>query len=211
MAPQQIEVPSVASSLQWWDGASEHGLQAALAAPTTTCIEAGLNQSEAGRAFDPAACNGLGLRVTTRSVCRHRVVQNFIAAIEDRIPLNQDLRTRIQTAVQEAVMNAVMHGNLKIEPKLRNSLDGLAKMQQAMDEKLAKPESGLAEIRMEAGWTALMLSITIQDSGDGYDELAARKTVAEAASGRGLAILLAFCDGVVVLNGGTTVKLEFRR
>jgi anti-sigma regulatory factor (Ser/Thr protein kinase) len=112
--------------------------------------------------------------------------------------------------VQEALMNAVLHGNLRIDPHLRDNLQGLLEAQEAIESKLNAPEVARSMIRMEAIWNASSLNVVIQDSGDGYDETVTHEGTEDGASGRGLAILQAFSDKVAVLNGGTTVKLEFR-
>ena len=67
---------------------------------------------------------------------RHPIVKLFLTAIEERAPVSEDLRIRIYSAVQEALMNAVLHGNLQLDPKLRNSLEGLAAAEEQIDAKL---------------------------------------------------------------------------
>jgi anti-sigma regulatory factor (Ser/Thr protein kinase) len=132
-----------------------------------------------------------------------------------RTSLSEDLRIRIYSAVQEALMNAIFHGNLKIDPHLRDSLDGLLAAQEAIELKLALPEVARAMIRMEATWDASTVQVAVRDSGEGYDAAnsCARNAhgMCDGASGRGLDILEAFSDRVEVSNGGTIIKLEFRR
>jgi hypothetical protein len=157
----------------------------------------------------------LALAVTTRSAYRHSIVRAFIAAIACRTLLSEDLRIRIYSAVQEALMNAIFHGNLKIDPNLRDSLDGLLAAQEAIELKLTSPDVARAMIRLEANWGVSTVDVIIRDSGDGYDASSPcprnAQGMCDGATGRGLDILEAFSDGVEVLNGGTTVKLEFRR
>jgi anti-sigma regulatory factor (Ser/Thr protein kinase) len=135
--------------------------------------------------------------------------------MESGMELSEDLRERIYSAVQEAFMNAVFHGNLKVDPHLRDSLEGLQAAQEAIEAKLASPQVARAVIRMEGIWNASTLHVVIRDSGEGYDaaELPERRAgqSEESASGRGLEILKAFSDGIEMSNGGTTVKLEFQR
>jgi anti-sigma regulatory factor (Ser/Thr protein kinase) len=196
-----------------WDGASEETLQAALAPPATQCVEADLiDDCGDDVVLAQPAPGRLSLVVTTRSAYRHSIVKAFINAMESRTPLSEDLRVRLYSAVQEALMNAVLHGNLGIDSELRGSLNGLLAAQDLIESKLSLPEVGRSKIRMEAIWNKSVLNVAIRDSGPGYDHECADGCPRsdDSASGRGLAILQAFSDKVAVLNGGTTVQLEFR-
>jgi anti-sigma regulatory factor (Ser/Thr protein kinase) len=205
----QVETDVSVSS---WNGVSEETLQAALAQPVRQCIEADLiGRCSGGSKDEQLSGDGLSLIVTTRSAYRHSIVKTFVEALRRRLPLTEDLRIRIYSAVQEALMNAVLHGNLRIDGALRGSLDGLVAAQAIIEARLEAPEIGGAMIRLDAAWTASEVEITVGDSGDGYDYSGVRPAAEDSASGRGLEILQAFSDRVTVLNGGTTVRLEFRR
>jgi len=206
-----ITVPEPGPCVTSWDGASEQSLVAALAPPATQCVEAGLlDERDDIVVCSQPAPGHLSLIVSTRSAYRHSIAKAFIAAMQTRTSLSEDLRIRVHSAVQEALMNAVLHGNLRIDPNLRDSLEGLLAAQEAIEAKLNTPEVGRARILMEAIWNASTLQVVIRDSGDGYEGAEDRRETEDAASGRGLAILQAFSDGVAILNGGTTVQLEFR-
>jgi anti-sigma regulatory factor (Ser/Thr protein kinase) len=195
-----------------WDGASEETLETALAPPATQCVEADLIDDCADDVVLAQTARGrLGLVVTTRSAYRHSIVKAFVNAVENRASLSKDLRVRLYSAVQEALMNAVLHGNLKIDSDLRGSLDGLLAAQDAIESKLNAPDIARSKIQVEAVWSKSVLNVMIRDSGTGYDHESAEECPAsdDRASGRGIAILQAFSDKVAVLNGGTTVRLEF--
>jgi hypothetical protein len=196
-----------------WDGISEETLQMALAPPATQCVEADLiDDCGDDVVLSQPAPGRLSLIVTTRSAYRHSIVKAFVNAMENRASLSKDLRVRLYSAVQEALMNAVLHGNLRINSDLRGNLDGLLAAQDAIESKLNLPEIARSKIRVEAIWNASVLNVMIRDSGRGYDHENADECPASAdrASGRGIAILQAFSDRVAVLNGGTTVNLEFQ-
>ncbi|MBV9561017.1 MAG: ATP-binding protein [Bradyrhizobium sp.] len=203
--------------LSCWDGQSVETLKEALSPPATTCVEADLiEECDCGDVIiEQRAPGQLTLIVTTRSAYRHSIVKAFIAAIERRTAFSEDLRDRIYSSAQEALMNAVFHGNLRIDPNLRDSLEGLLAAQEAIEAKLTSPEVARAKIRVVAIWNATTLNVVVQDSGKGYDAAVPsnRKSrqPGDHASGRGLDILEAFSDKVTVSNGGTTVSLEFRR
>jgi Histidine kinase-like ATPase domain len=215
MGAGKVTTAETRAGVTCWDGASEETLRIALSPPASRCVEADLIGQCDGVVSVTQDEGHLSLILSTRSACRHAIVKTFVGAMECRTPLSPDLRDRIYSAVQEALMNAVFHGNLRIDPHLRNTLEGLSVVHQTIETRLTLPEVGLAMIRMEAAWNSSALHVVIGDGGEGYDaaELSKRKASSspENASARGLDILKAFCDGVEVSNGGTTVKLEFRR
>jgi len=198
--------------LSCWDGASEQTLDAALARPARRCIEAELldRSAETYEGADLSTDKVLSLVITTRSAYRHSVVKTYVQALGERLALTEDLRIRVYSAVQEALMNAVLHGNLRIDGGLRGSLDGLIAAQAIIETKLESPQIGSSMIRLDADWTSSALAITVRDSGDGYDYSGVRPAAEDGMSGRGLEILQVFSDRVTVLNGGTTVMLEFQ-
>ena len=216
MGGEATQMAAAVPRFTCWDGMSEETLDAALSPPAAGCIEADLiGHCPEDAFFMHDAPGHLALVVTTRSAYRFSIVRAFLGAMASRTSLSEDLRIRIYSAVQEALMNAIFHGNLKIDPHLRDSLDGLLAAQEAIELKLALPEVARAMIRMEATWDASTVQVAVRDSGEGYD--AAHSCVRNAhgmcdgASGRGLDILEAFSDRVEVSNGGTIIKLEFQR
>ncbi|MGJ4929995.1 ATP-binding protein [Bradyrhizobium sp. HKCCYLS2038] len=193
-----------------WDGASEATLEAALEPPAIQCVEVGLAGKCEGDLDGAAEPGHLSLVVTTRSAYKHCIVKVFIHAMEHRTALTEDLRVRVYSAVQEALMNAVLHGNLRINPESRGSLDGLLAAHDAIESKLSSSDVAEAPIRMDALWDEAQLRVLVHDSGVGYEPQAVQSRAGEDSMGRGLAILQAFSDNVAILDGGTTVELEFR-
>jgi anti-sigma regulatory factor (Ser/Thr protein kinase) len=219
MPPQGQAGPLTASApreprLTYWDGASPNSLSSALSPPTTQCVEAGL--ADEARLCGPRRriLGHLSLLVTTKSAYRHPISRAFVEAIESRTALSSDLHDRIYTATQEAVMNAVLHGNLRIEGGLRDNLEHFVEFHDSIERKLAMPEIAGGLIRVDAVWNARKLYVIIRDSGDGYEKANVpllSDTIAgtPAGSGRGLSILEAICDRVVLLHGGRAIKLGF--
>lgn len=200
-----------------WDGASEGSLARALSSPVTECMEVALidGNQYSRLLFRPRTRGCLRLALTTRSAYRHPVVKVFVGAMAIRIDLSRDLRERIHTALQEAVINSVLHGNLGINSELRSSLEGLETSHQTIEMLLRSPQIARSMIRVEAIWNSTMLHVLVRDSGAGYkrSELPSPSDLhasGHVGSGRGLAILEAFCDRVALLNGGATIKLGFR-
>jgi anti-sigma regulatory factor (Ser/Thr protein kinase) len=200
--------------LTYWDGASNNSLMSALSPPTTQCVETGLANEGHIRQPRQRIVGHLSLLVTTKSAYRHPISRAFVEAIESRTALSHDLHDRIYTATQEAVMNAVLHGNLRIEGGLRDNLDHFVEFHESIERKLALPEIAGGLIRVDALWNSKMFYVVIRDSGDGYEKEAVpllSDTIAgtPAGSGRGLSILEAICDRVVLLHGGRAIKLGF--
>lgn len=107
-------------------------------------------------------------------------------------------------------MNAVLHGNLRIASGRRRSLAGLEAVHDEVEASLARPEVADAGISIQMIWDDSTLELTVKDGGRGYSDVDSHDEPEAAAFGRGLAILRAFSDKVNVLDGGTTLKLEFR-
>lgn len=200
-----------------WDGVSEDSLAQALSLPVSECMEVALiDGNQYNRLTFRARTDGcLRLAVTTRSAYRHQVAKVFVGGLADRLDLSQDLRERIHTAIQEAVINSVLHGNLAVGSELRDSLEGLTTSHQAIEVLLTSPQIARSMIRVEAIWNSSMLYVLVRDSGAGFNRgerpsPAAWQEAGHRGSGRGLAILDAFCDRVALLNGGATIKIGFR-
>ncbi|HEY0330892.1 MAG TPA: ATP-binding protein [Rhodopseudomonas sp.] len=198
----------------WWDGSSQFSLGAALTTPTTDCVEAELGEQADWHARYRASSRHLSLTVTTRSAYRHQVIGAFVAAIDHRLQFSEDLQQRVRTAVQEATMNAMLHGNLGLGSALRGDLEGLARSHDVIESLLARPPLARSMIRIDAIWNVAILHIIVRDSGAGFKRSPPCSIESPdpmtQTSGRGLMILEAFCDRVVLLNGGTAIKLGFR-
>lgn len=216
-----IEVPKVpvcpAPALTYWDGMSEDSLAQALSLPATECMEVALiDGNQYGRLlFRPRSARCLRLALTTRSAYRLQVVRVFVAALAVRVKLSRDLGERIHTAIQEAMINSVMHGNLALSSELRDSLEGLTASHQNIERLLGLPEIARSMIRVDAVWNASVLYVLVRDSGAGFEksELPSPqewKAAGHHGSGRGLAIVEAFCESVALSHGGSTIKLGFR-
>ena len=207
----------VNETLTCWDGVSESSLAGALSLRVTECMEVALIDGNQYNqlSFRPRAAGCLRLAVTTRSAYRHKIVRVFVAALAMRTELSRSLRERIRTAVQEAVINAMLHGNLAMSSEGFSGLESMAASHEIIEGLLTSPQIARSLIRVEAVWNSAILNVLVHDSGTGFKRKKMplseeRHAATDAKSGRGLAILEAFCDRVAVLRGGTTIKLGFR-
>jgi anti-sigma regulatory factor (Ser/Thr protein kinase) len=196
-----------------WDGVSVGSLTLALSPPVTECVEVDLLDQYNGTVHGQHILGHLSLLVTTKSAYRQPVGKAFVEAMAIRTPMPDDLRERIYTAIQEAMMNAVLHGNLRIGSGGRDTLEGLMQTHEMIEQMLAVPDGAGGAIRVDAIWNSKVLHVLIRDSGEGFTRREpSPEDIAESgrlASGRGLSILEAICDRVVLLHGGRTIKLGF--
>jgi anti-sigma regulatory factor (Ser/Thr protein kinase) len=204
--------PGETPCLSAWDGASADTLALALAPPAVDCVEACLLARR--RAPHAAAPGRLGLTVTTRSAFRLPIVKPFIDAIETRLSLPNGLRVRVHTVLHETLMNAILHGNLALDSGLREDFSAMAQLERIIEQRLALPHLALKAIRIEAAWTDRALEISVHDSGDGFerrpsDPVGECGNVGACRSGRGLAIVETFCDSMILMDGGTAIKMGF--
>ena len=214
-APEQTEVAAPERpDFRCWDGVSASSLTLALSPPVTECVEIDLLDQYNRSVHGQRILGHLSLMVTTKSAYRQPIGKAFVEAMASRTPLPEDLRERIYTAIQEAMMNAVLHGNLRIGSGSRDSLEGLTQTHELIEQMLAMPDGARSAIRVDAIWNSKVLHVLIRDSGEGFDkdEVSSPEDLAAAgqiASGRGLSILEAICDRVMLLHGGRTIKLGF--
>lgn len=112
-----------------------------------------------------------------------RDIEVFSERISDEYFLNDSYFGNILTCLTEAVKNAIVHGN-------------------RMNERLSV--FVLVEEKTEG------LLFTVIDQGEGYDHEAMMKKGLDEGAGRGLAVIRALADGVVVQNEGRVISMLFR-
>jgi anti-sigma regulatory factor (Ser/Thr protein kinase) len=200
--------------LSYWDGSSPNSLSLALLPPVMQCVELGLD----GWLKTPRrrGAGQLSLLVSTRSAYRHPIGRRFVEAVEKRVAIDADLHDRIDIAVQEAVMNGVLHGNLQIDGGARDSLEGLDDVHASIERKLEQVDTARRMIQLDARWNAKAIQVVVRDNGAGYQrdrlpEPAERDASRPRGCGRGLSILDGVCDRIALIEGGTAIKMGFRR
>lgn len=196
--------------LSIWDGASEQSLALALKRPVIRCLEQGVQEHPSDNQLRD---DMLVLDMTTRSALRLNVTKVFLDALGERLHLPVDLWLRILTVANEFVMNAVLHGNLELDSSLRQSFDGMMKLQEIIETRLADRSIAARAVRLEVCWTSGMIYLLVGDSGRGFDwsVRCANKVGAPRGSGRGLGIVEALSSSVEFLCGGTIIKAGFVR
>jgi len=118
-------------------------------------------------------------------------------------------RTRVAVALQEALTNALCHGNLGLDPWLREQ-DGLAYCAQ-LQARCHLPPYSDRRIHVDATLTRDKAVFTIRDEGEGFDPTALPNPTdpenIERSVGRGILLMRTFMDEVAFSGVGNAVTL----
>jgi len=118
-------------------------------------------------------------------------------------------RTRVGVALEEALTNALCHGNLEIDPSLREN-DSIAYCD-ALQSRRTQPPYCNRRIHVDVSLTREKAVFTIRDEGDGFDPTRlpdpTDPTNLERLSGRGVLLMRTFMDEVAYNPVGNTVTL----
>lgn len=117
----------------------------------------------------------------------------------------------MRLAVHEALANAVLHGCLGLASAPRSSREGCEAYAAALAARLADPLYADALIDIGSHWTTHGILVSIADPGPGYDPAATVGGGPAGTSGRGLALIRAFANDVIIDEGGRHISLWFDR
>jgi CheY-like chemotaxis protein len=112
----------------------------------------------------------------------------------------------------ELYSNALEHGVLGCESALKSDPDGFAKYYAQREKRLADLTDGRITVRLahralpEGG----ELSITVRDTGAGFDFERLAPAVESCPSGRGVALVRSFCNEVRFADGGRSCTATYR-
>ncbi|MDH5256894.1 MAG: fused response regulator/phosphatase [Gammaproteobacteria bacterium] len=114
----------------------------------------------------------------------------------------------IFTVLTELYFNALDHGVLKLDSKLKISEDGFNEYYHLRDEKLRELNDGHIHVKLsiELNEEINRLSITVEDSGDGFDSSLANSANNNIFSGRGLKLIKGLCEQVSFNETGNQVE-----
>jgi len=147
--------------------------------------------------------------------------------IISEVPGLKDRSTSIYTVLAELYANALEHGVLGLESSEKSTPAGFVEFYREKTRRLEELNSGFVKISLlhksEAGGG--VLSIKIQDSGQGFDlpeaiagqdlvQLGLKSSNSDSPSlkycGRGLSLLVSLCDKVIIHKPGNHVEVDFR-
>lgn len=126
-----------------------------------------------------------------------------------------DLSTRLQVgqALEEAMLNALFHGNLELDPGLKETDDG--QYHDEAESRQARTPFCDRRVLVEVRLTPELASYTISDQGKGFDQSKMSLDVElqdlDKPYGRGITLMRAFMDDVYFNESGNQVTLIKRR
>ena len=122
-------------------------------------------------------------------------------------------RTEIYTVMAELYSNALEHGVLKLKSTMKNSFKGFSEYYKLRGERLEELEDGVVTLDMSYCGTATggVLSITVEDSGSGFDYQRSieSKDVSDTYSGRGIKLIKSLCHSIEYFETGNRVRAVF--
>lgn len=123
-------------------------------------------------------------------------------------------RQQLYTVFSELYSNALEHGLLGLSSSLKASASGFAEYYQSREEGLMQLRDGELniDVRHEPEGEGGKLTVTIEDTGAGFDYTATLPSLADnlAHSGRGIQLLRSICDEVNFQGNGNRVQVIYR-
>lgn len=132
----------------------------------------------------------------------------IMQAVNNLQPL-QSGRTRLHTILTEMFANALDHGLLKLDSSMKDSPQGYMAFYQEKQRRLEQADEGSINISLEhtlqEDGRGGRLTLTVVDSGDGYDYRALDLGNNNAYSGRGLKLVSSLCTEMKILGKGNVI------
>ncbi len=123
-------------------------------------------------------------------------------------------RQQLYTVFSELYSNALEHGLLRLDSSLKASASGFVEYYQTREQRLAVLSEGeiCIDIRHQPDAEGGQLTITFEDTGNGFDVNSALLPLAEnrGHAGRGIQLLRSICDEVTFQGGGNRVQVVYR-
>jgi signal transduction histidine kinase len=132
----------------------------------------------------------------------------IMQAVNNLQPLESG-RTRLHTILTEMFANALDHGLLKLDSSIKNSPQGYMAFYQEKQRRLEQIDEGSINISLEHtlqhDGLGGRLTLTVIDSGEGYDYKAMDLGKNKAYSGRGLKLVSSLCTEMKILGKGNVI------
>lgn len=118
----------------------------------------------------------------------------------------------LHTIFSELFSNALEHGVLELKSELKQMEDGFVEYYSQREQRLEQLESGSVRIGVEFSSTNEegILTITIKDSGKGFNASALNQGTDNDAFGRGVSLIETLCESVNYSENGTRVEVKYR-
>lgn len=132
----------------------------------------------------------------------------IMQAVNNLQPLESG-RTRLHTILTEMFANALDHGLLKLDSSMKNSPQGYMAFYQEKQRRLEQIDEGTINISLEHtlqdDGLGGRLTLTVIDSGEGYDYESLDLLNDNAYSGRGLKLVSSLCTEMKILGKGNVI------
>lgn len=133
-------------------------------------------------------------------------LQHILALINSQDGLSW-VRSNLFTVLTEMYNNALEHGLLKLDSNVKSSPEGFLEYYDMRESKLAALDEGKITIDIAYSPSDSALTISVTDTGDGFDFSHLENQQDEAAFGRGILLLRELCRSVSFLNDGRTTRV----
>ncbi len=174
-----------------------------------------IEEEERGRGRLSAAPSSWGLTLTLTADLL-KVLDPLPLLIQILMDLQgfRGQRQQLYTVFSELYSNALEHGLLRLDSSLKASASGFVEYYQAREQRLAVLSEGeiCIDIRHQPDAEGGQLTITFEDTGNGFDVNSALLPLAEnrGHAGRGIQLLRSICDEVTFQGGGNRVQVVYR-
>lgn len=135
--------------------------------------------------------------------------------------ISKELKENLEICFIEAVNNAIIHGNLGLTRSLKDNKNDFLNLLEQYNQVNSSSQCLQKHVDITLTLTQQSLSISIKDEGSGYDFPAILSQLHEVYignikpfskdgykyKGRGLMLINACCDDMIISNHGTTVKM----
>ena len=112
------------------------------------------------------------------------------------------IRSRLFTVLSELYSNALEHGVLRLDSNLKQAEDGFIAYYETRAIRLVELTAATIHIKYVYDPDRACITLTITDTGDGFDLEQVQKVGDSAAFGRGLPLIFELCDTVQYSKGG---------
>jgi len=197
--------------------ATEDNVRRGLSAPYRGYFETGpmqWNDIDSGlRAAIRAG--GVVLSLTTASAWKLDLTRLVTEAVLDRFgPLDEIRRHEIELCLSESLTNALLHGNLEMDSTPRDSLSGLVRYLDQIEQRLGDQKRAAKRVDLLITPSSSgRLRVAVRDRGPGFDAeyYLERPLVTEAKHGRGLPLIRRLAGSVAARDAGRTLVMRFSR
>ncbi len=142
---------------------------------------------------------------------------SMLIGILSEVPGLRQNSSVLYTVLSELLNNAIEHGVLKLSSEIKSSPAGFAEYYRLRKEGLEIVEDASVkfDFKHEVQGDSGLLTITVEDSGDGFDLSTLKPAEDDTGSarqyfGRGLTLIGSMCESLEVLPPGNIIQVQFR-